>query len=133
MLPPMRSGAAIAAPNYRGDAKPETWLIAIASNVLADEIGGRKRRAPFGQNLEELAIDPPDDTDIAQLTTDRVAAQLVLEALTPEQQEAIRLVVGDELTSAEAGKQMQKSAVAVRSLVLRGLRKARESIRDLRG
>jgi len=123
--------AAFAADGFRGDAEPETWLIAITAHALGDEVRRRKRHAPFAGSLDQVRSDVEDGVCVERMVTDRVAAALAVEALNADQQEAIRLVVMDELTSTEAGERMGMPAATVRSLLSRGLQKARAVLSEL--
>jgi RNA polymerase sigma-70 factor, ECF subfamily len=123
--------AAAAADGYRGDAQPATWLIAIAAHALGDEIRRRRRHAPFAGSLDQVQNDVEDGACVERMATDRVAAALAVEGLTADQQEAIRLTVVAELTSAEAGERMGIPAATVRSLLSRGLQKARAVLSEL--
>ena len=103
------------------------WTFGIARHVLADALRrGRSERAA----LERLRVEPPrlapDELarleDLAELGSLRAALAVALEDLSPEQRDAVRLRVVDELDYPAIARRLGISEDAVRARVSRGLR-----------
>lgn len=113
---------------YRPEAGAAiAWLFGIASNKLADaqrrgfaERGARRR---LGMERIELT-----DVDIARIDAlgASMAASALLEALAPDQREAVRAHVLDERSYADIAAAEQISEAAVRKRVSRGLATVRQ-------
>jgi RNA polymerase sigma-70 factor (ECF subfamily) len=116
---------------FRGDpADPEAlaaWTFGIARHVLADALRrGRTERQAF----ERLGVQPPvlapDELtrleELAELGSLRAALAVALEDLSPEQRDAVRLRVVDELDYPAIARRLGISEEAVRARVSRGLR-----------
>lgn len=81
---------------FRGDSSAQTWLLAIARNVCADELRGRARRgdrdARLGRRRQTMGRDPnagADLTDlISRLDLDRRSAFVLTQVLGLTYQEA---------------------------------------------
>jgi RNA polymerase sigma factor (sigma-70 family) len=103
------------------------WTFGIARHVLADALRrGRTERAA----LARLQVEPPrlapDELarleDLAELGSLRAALAVALEDLSPEQRDAVRLRVVDELDYPAIARRLGISEDAVRARVSRGLR-----------
>lgn len=111
-----------------GDAEAlAAWTFGIARHVLADALRrGRSERAA----LTRLRVEPPqlapDEIarleDLAELGSLRAALAGALEDLSPEQRDAVRLRVIDELDYSAIARRLGISEDAVRARVSRGLR-----------
>ncbi len=103
------------------------WLFGIAMKKLADAqrrgYAERKARRRLGMERIELT-----DADIARIDRlgESTAASALLEALAPEQREAIRAHVLDERTYAEIAADIDVSEAVVRKRVSRGLASVRQ-------
>jgi RNA polymerase sigma-70 factor, ECF subfamily len=96
------------------------WLFSVAARVVADHYRQQYRHPQ--QALSETAVSTDDDpADIVadHLTWDRVAK--ALGELTPEQQEAIALRFGDDLSIRDAAQIMGKSEGAIKQLQARAV------------
>jgi RNA polymerase sigma-70 factor, ECF subfamily len=87
--------------NYRGAAKPQTWVLSIAHHRAVSSL--RKRRE---ESLDEDAAGTIADTDddpetIAQKRDKSAIMRRAMEALSPEHREIIDLVYYHELSVAE--------------------------------
>lgn len=103
------------------------WTFGIARHVLADALRrGRSERAA----LARLHVEPPqlapDELvrleELAELGSLRAALSGALEDLSPEQRDAVRLRVVEELDYAAIARRLGISEDAVRARVSRGLR-----------
>jgi RNA polymerase sigma-70 factor (ECF subfamily) len=103
------------------------WTFGIARHVLADALRrGRSERAA----LERLRVEPPqlapDEIarleELAELGSLRATLAVALEDLSPEQRDAVRLRVVDELDYPAIARRLGISEDAVRARVSRGLR-----------
>jgi RNA polymerase sigma-70 factor (ECF subfamily) len=103
------------------------WTFGIARHVLADALRrGRTERAA----LQRLHVEPPQLAPdeiarlehLAELGSLRATLAVALEDLSPEQREAVRLRVVDELGYAEVARRLGISEEATRARVSRGLR-----------
>jgi RNA polymerase sigma-70 factor (ECF subfamily) len=116
---------------FRGDpADAEAlagWTFGIARHVLADALRrGRSERAA----MQRLHVEPPqlaaDELarleELAELGSLRATLAVALEDLSPEQRDAVRLRVVDELDYPAIARRLGISEEAVRARVSRGLR-----------
>ncbi|WCB92092.1 RNA polymerase sigma factor [Baekduia alba] len=116
---------------FSGDPDDEealaAWTYGIARHVLADALRrGRTERAA----LQRLHVDPPqlaaDEIarleELAELGSLRATLAGALEDLSPEQRDAVRLRIVDELDYAAIARRLGISEDAVRARVSRGLR-----------
>jgi RNA polymerase sigma factor (sigma-70 family) len=103
------------------------WTYGIARHVLADTLRrGRSERAA----LQRLHVEPPqlapDEItrleELAELGTLRATLAVALEDLSPEQRDAVRLRIVDELGYPAIARRLGISEDAVRARVSRGLR-----------
>jgi RNA polymerase sigma factor (sigma-70 family) len=86
--------------SFRGEAKFTTWLCGIALNASRDLI---RRRGSFGRLRDRLAVlaglaDPPDGRDLH----DAIWLKSAIARLKPAYRETVVLVIGQELSHAEA-------------------------------
>jgi RNA polymerase sigma-70 factor (ECF subfamily) len=114
---------------FRGQSEADAiaWIWAIARDALRDALrrGRAERRA-----LSRLGIEPPQLTDeelvrieqLAGLEDLRAALSEALERLAPEQREALRLRVVQELDYATVASRLGVSQATARARVSRGLR-----------
>jgi RNA polymerase sigma factor (sigma-70 family) len=103
------------------------WTFGIARHVLADALRrGRSERAA----LARLQVEPPqlapDELarleELAELGSLRATLAVALEDLSPEQRDAVRLRVVEELDYPAIARRLGISEEAVRARVSRGLR-----------
>jgi RNA polymerase sigma-70 factor (ECF subfamily) len=103
------------------------WTFGIARHVLADALRrGRSERAA----MQRLHVEPPrlaaDEIarleELAELGSLRATLAGALEDLSPEQRDAVRLRIVDELDYAAIARRLGISEDAVRARVSRGLR-----------
>jgi RNA polymerase sigma-70 factor, ECF subfamily len=129
-------------PRFRGECRPETWLLGIANRKVADTLRRRQRRretltTDLGHATQDTtalldALLAP--TASPEVQTLRAEAQQLVRALVnglkSEQREALLLQYVEELSVAEIAIVMRKSPAAVNSL----LQRARQAIsRQARG
>jgi len=122
--------AALDADSFRGEAKVDSWILAIAKNVWREDIRHRSRKAPWGESLEELPVEIEDEIDVENMALMRLVADAAMEGLTEAEKQAFLLCARDGLSSEEAGKAMGKSGNAVRCLKFRAAKKIDEYRRD---
>jgi RNA polymerase sigma factor (sigma-70 family) len=113
---------------YRPEAGAAVaWLFGIGMKKLADaqRRGYAERRARRRLGLERIEL---SDADIARIDAlgESTMASALLEALAPEQRDAVRAHVLDERSYADIAAAEQISEAAVRKRVSRGLRTVRE-------
>ena len=116
--------------SYRGHGKFESWLMAIAHNLLANWFRDRGRRPPTAPLDEALSV--PSDTPGPESSLEtRETTRRVREAtaeLAPDRQQLITLKYVDGLTNAEIGRIMGRSEGAVKALHHRTLRQLEETL-----
>lgn len=113
-----------------GPAKFDTWMHRVALNLCYDRL--RKRREITMDVLPERVDEgpAPDAGLMARAVSDRVTAAL---ALLPERQrEALVLVHYQELGAKDAASLLEISVEALESLLSRGRRALRESLKDMK-
>jgi RNA polymerase sigma-70 factor (ECF subfamily) len=107
----------------RPDAPPNNlkgWLYSVAGHVVADYFRQQYRHPE--QQLLDTAVSPEDDpADIAadHMTWESVGAALT--ALTADQQQALALRFGDDLSIREAAQIMGKTEGSVKQLQARAI------------
>jgi RNA polymerase sigma factor (sigma-70 family) len=86
--------------SFRGEAKFSTWLVGITFNACRDFKRRRRSFLGFTEKLGVLAglAKPPDGRD----AYDAIWIQSAIARLKPPYREAVVLVVGQQLTHAEA-------------------------------
>ena len=116
--------------DYRGHGKFESWLMAIAHNLLANWFRDRGRHPPTAPLDEALGV--PSDTPGPESNLEtRETARRVHEAtaeLAPNRQQLITLKYVDGLTNAEIGRIMGRSESAVKALHHRTLRQLERTL-----
>jgi RNA polymerase sigma factor (sigma-70 family) len=115
---------------YRPEAGPASaWLYGIAMHKLTDaqRRGYAERRARRRLGMERLALDDEDYARIESLAEAQGAAVL-LDALAPEQREAVRAHVLEGRGYREIAASLDTSETVVRKRVSRGLAAVRERI-----
>ena len=115
---------------YRPEAGAAiAWLFGIAMKKLADaqRRGYAERRARRRLGMERIEL---TDADIARIDAlgEGMLASTLLEALEPDQREAIRAHVLDERSYAEIAIQQNVSEAVVRKRVSRGLASLRQQM-----
>lgn len=115
----------------RGDGSGAAWLYGIAAHVLARSVrrGRVEVRARHRLGLPPCALDDAALTAIDQLAGDATAA---LEALPPDQREAVWARVVGEREYPEIAAELQCSEAAARQRVSRGLAALRRELRGTR-
>jgi RNA polymerase sigma-70 factor (ECF subfamily) len=113
---------------YRPDAGAAVaWLFGIAMKKLADaqRRGYAEQRARRRLGMERIEL---TDADIARIDAlgDSMLASTLLEALQPDQRDAIRAHVLDERSYAEIAESQHVSEAVVRKRVSRGLASVRQ-------
>jgi RNA polymerase sigma-70 factor (ECF subfamily) len=112
---------------FRGSGSFIAWLMGIARRKTA--LHYRAQRAPLPLEAADSLADPrpsPEITTFQRL--DMAQVYRVLEQLSPDRAEAIRLCIFGELSAAEAGQVMDKSQAAVKMLIHRGLSDLRDRL-----
>jgi RNA polymerase sigma-70 factor (ECF subfamily) len=111
----------------RLDRVPETgalpWLYATARRCLANEVRRQGRRARLDSRIREEAARVPEPAELSEQVTDRLAVLAALAALSPSDQEALRLIEWDQLDVAAAALVMGYSAGTFRVRLHRARRR----------
>ncbi len=112
----------------RGSAK--TWLYAIALNVLRDHLRRAAAEARARERIEVVHEAAPD----ARLEALGLRDELLraLDALSPEEREAIAMRFGAEMTVPEIAATLGEKLTTVEGRVYRALRKLRVELEDAR-
>jgi RNA polymerase sigma-70 factor, ECF subfamily len=103
----------------------QTWILAMVRNRAIDVMRARKRRPvqPFAEGA-----DPPDAIDVptqAAIAVDAVAARQALEALPPEQKQAIELAYFSGLSHSEIASELAAPIGTVKGRIRLGLDRLR--------
>jgi RNA polymerase sigma-70 factor (ECF subfamily) len=103
------------------------WLFGIAAKKLADaqRRGYADKKARRRLGMERIDLTDADIARIDRLGESTIASAL-LEALAPEQREAVRAHVVDERSYAEIAAEIEVSEAVVRKRVSRGLANVRQ-------
>lgn len=110
--------------SFRGTGPYITWLIGIASRKRALFFRGIKPEVPLDAALQIPTPNLPTDKAAARrLQMDQLIA--ALKTISQDRAEAIILCFFSELSTAEAGLVLGKSAAAIRMLISRGLHELR--------
>lgn len=108
------------------------WLYGVARNVVSNHHRGHRRRSRL---MAALTAQPPETGEDAEvLVVRRADEKMVLQALaalSPLDQEVLRLRAWEELSSAEIGTVLQLSSAAVDMRLTRAKRRLRRSLRSL--
>jgi RNA polymerase sigma-70 factor (ECF subfamily) len=102
-----------------------TWILSMVRNRCIDVMRARKRRPV--QPLAE-GVDPPDSSDVpgeAVINVDAAAARVALEALPPEQKQAIELAYFAGLSHSEIAAQLAAPIGTVKGRIRLGLDRLR--------
>jgi RNA polymerase sigma-70 factor (ECF subfamily) len=112
---------------YSGRGRFCGWLLGIAGHKVADHYRRQRSDVPL-ESAEDLSHSdpPPEEVAATHLELERVSR--ALQALAPEQNQALTLRIFGELSATEVGRIMGKSEAAVKMLVHRGLRKLQERL-----
>lgn len=113
------------------------WVFGIARNVLRESLrrGRAERRALRRVGVEPPLLDPVEHArveELADLGSLRAALAATLEGLSPDQRDAVRLRVVDELDYPVVAARLGISEDAARARVSRGLRALAETLDRLR-
>ena len=118
--------------SYRGRGPFESWLMAIAHNLLANWYRDRGRRPPMAPLDEALSvaseIPGPESTLELQEETRRIREATA--ELAPDRQQLIALKYVDGLTHAEIGARMGRSEGAIKALHHRTLRQLQRALAE---
>jgi RNA polymerase sigma-70 factor (ECF subfamily) len=102
-----------------------TWLFTIAQNSATDYLRGRQETLP----LLDSAVSPgPSPEESASHHQELAALRLILADLPAREQELIALKYGAELSNRQIARQMGLSAVNVRIILFRTIRKLRPQL-----
>jgi len=113
--------------SFRSQGSFGGWLFGIARHKVADHY--RHQRGDTPLDAEDELVDPdPSPEQVADRCLQISRVSHVLASLDPQQAEAISLRIFGQLSAAQAGQVMNKSAAAVRMLVHRGLQNLRERL-----
>jgi RNA polymerase sigma-70 factor (ECF subfamily) len=116
--------------SYRGRGKFESWLMAIAHNLLANWYRDRGRQPPTAPLDEAMSVPTetpgPESSLEAQEETRRV--RVAAAGLAPDRQQLITLKYVDGLTNAEIGRIMGRSEGAIKALHHRTLRQLQKAL-----
>ena len=119
-----------AAPRWQaGSAKLTTWLFKVAMNVCLDRI--RKHREVTGDDLPEAVesrLGPRAAAESAELT---VRVRAAMATLPETQRAALALCYYQGMRNIEAAEVLDVSVEALESLLARGRRAMRESLRSV--
>ena len=115
------------AATFTPQARPSTWLYRIAHNACIDRL--RKRRAETELGESTAAADRPSGLFARKQTSE--AVQKALAELPERQRAALTLVHYEGLSGDEAAAVLEISVEALESLLARGRRALRESLRAL--
>jgi RNA polymerase sigma-70 factor (ECF subfamily) len=116
--------------SYRGRGRFESWLMAIAHNLLANWYRDRGRRPPTAPLDEALSVAsevPGPESTLEQLEQTRRIREATAE-LAPDRQRLIALKYVDGLTNAEIGRRMGRSEGAIKALHHRTLRQLEKTL-----
>jgi RNA polymerase sigma-70 factor, ECF subfamily len=105
-----------------------TWILSMVRNRCIDVMRARKRR-PVQPLVEGL--DPPDTSDVpseAVSNVDAAAARIALEALPPEQKQAIELAYFGGLSHSEIATELAAPIGTVKGRIRLGLDRLRTSM-----
>src|SRR5206468_5905248 len=110
----------------RRRASEKTWLYTIALNLVRDDA----RRAAAAQRAIERVEVPPVEvtTEDLDAVEDRALLQRALAALTLEEQEAVALRFGADLSVPEIAKVLGEKLSTLEGRVYRALRKLRAEL-----
>lgn len=118
------------APRWRPEARIGTWLHRVAHNLCVDRL---RRRGPAADTEVGEIADPSVGPGAHRHRADIArAVDVALAALPERQRAAIVLVHYQDLGNIEAACAMEISVEALESLLSRGRRALRESLRDRR-
>ena len=111
----------------RRKASEKTWLYAIALNCLRDEV---RRQSAEDRAVEkaEVSVPPADSGSWTDDIADRDLLVRALDALAPEEREAVALRFGADLAVREIARILRVSVTTAEGRVYRGLRKLRERL-----
>jgi RNA polymerase sigma-70 factor, ECF subfamily len=114
---------------FRGSSQEQAaaWVWGIARNVLADTLrrGSAERRALRRLHVQPPALSTDEQAELeatSGLADLRAMVEAALASLAPEQREALRLRVVNELDYATVAERLGISQQAARARVSRGLR-----------
>lgn len=103
---------------FRGQSKFSSWLYRVARNEFLDWVRKRDLHGRAGREWSaEYALQPR--RDLAELTTDRLAATKLLSRLAVLDRCILELHYLDERTSADIGRQLDLAASSVRCRIMR--------------
>lgn len=117
------------ADNWEAKGQLKSWLFRIARNKCIDHIRSTKQHL----DVDDLEISSKIASQEQQLYNEQMANVIDahMQALAPRQREAITLVHFVECTNIEAAEIMDISVDALESLLARGRKKLRESLKGL--
>lgn len=117
---------------FRGDARPYTWLYRIATNLCLNRIRSRKIRNVF--RLQDDEHDRPSDDPAPDETLERTELRaLIARAIDrlPEKQRAVFVLrYYDELPYEEIAVIMQRSVGGLKANYFHAVRKIEEFVRN---
>ena len=107
----------------------QTWLLAIARNVLIDERRSARSRRQVGvDELRDLAMDEPSPEEHMLRREEVGAALTAMGGLSSEDRELLSLRFGGELEIAELAQILAVPAGTVRTRLWRALERLREQM-----
>ena len=119
---------------------PRAWLYTTARHVIANELRGRRRRDRLRQHaLHDLPIDRAAASDHAGVIAEQSRVRVVLESLSPMDQEVLRLTEWEQLDLSETAAVLGCSRTAVKVRLHRARRRfarrlaAADASHDLEG
>lgn len=120
---------------FRGttDSAARAWLYSIAHNLLRRYVrdGTVERKATMRLGIDVPDLDPGDHervVHLAGLADMRAVVAQAFESLNPNQRDAVRLRVVDELSYPEVAARLAISEPTARARVSRGLRQLAEAL-----
>ena len=125
---------------YNGKARFDTWLFAIARNLVID-LSRKRKMASLDEMSDtsvdgravEFAIDGPSPLEEFQLREDRAEVAEVLMKLEPNYREVLVLRFHEELSLEEIANVTRAPLSTVKSRLYRGLAALKPEIERLRG
>ena len=123
--------ALVAFPRYRDDlSAPQTWLTAIARNVVTDHLRrcGRDQSLPI-EAAESVACPLPAPGEQVEKKDQLARLHYCLGTLDARHREIVSLKFGAELTNRRIAETLRFSETNVGTLLFRALRKLRECLK----
>jgi len=112
---------------FRGEASPRTWLLAIARNRCLDHLA-RVKRAPWQDDLPEPDAHPSDHRDVLSLLADRDDAARALSVLDETSRALVVLHFGHGVDYRELADAFDLREGTLRMRISRSLARMRDAL-----